>query len=83
MTPGKLKEILLANGWRTAPEHSDTGVDWYAYRTLNIPELGEVAIDCASNEKQPSLILRPWRIDRQGDIPWQSVEFCVTGFGCS
>lgn len=73
MTPDELKKALNAAGWRFAAEHSNTGVEWYAYKTL------EAAADCLCNEKPPSLTLKPWSIARPDDAPYQSVEFTVTG----
>jgi len=79
ITPETLKQTLAADGWRFAPEPHSTGVGWYAYRNLNVPELGEVVLDCTSNEKPPQVIIKPWEMERRGDTPYRSVEFSVAG----
>jgi hypothetical protein len=68
MTPHGLKETLITLGWQIGPEHSNTGVDWYAYQKL------DGAADCTSNEKPPGICITPWNL---GAI--HSVEFSVTG----
>jgi hypothetical protein len=74
MNASELKTELEKLGWQFAPNHFNTGVDWCAYISL------EGALDCASNEKPPSLFLTPWEIVPRGDGDvYRSVEFEVCG----
>lgn len=77
MTQNKLKEALQKLGWRIAPnpvpDHWNNA-DWYAWCT-NRPASWP---DCTSNEKPPSLIIKPFYFEMGGNHV-QTVEFGITG----
>ena len=68
----KLRDELIASGWRTERAAKDTGVGWYAWKRL------EGAVDCRCNDKPPSLVLTPYALTVNGKT-WYSSELDVTG----
>lgn len=75
MNPAELKLELEKLGWCCAATNRNTGIEWCAYTKL------PGALNCASNERPPSLILTPCEIIPQfADVPtYRSVEFEIRG----
>lgn len=74
MTPSELKTTLERLDWQFAPEHSNSGVDWYAYQRLSGVE------DCTSNERPPNLILVPHELLLPNlPEPYRTVTLSITG----
>lgn len=74
MDANELRAALEADGWRFGKALRATGVDWYAWRSL------DGAVNCACNDKPPPLVLQPYVLDHSG-IHHRSVEFEVIGEG--
>jgi hypothetical protein len=65
-----LREWLIAEGFRIAPDRSDGECNWYAYRPSGIP-----ARECECNPFKPSqIVVMPFERDGR-----ESVEVNVTG----
>lgn len=68
----RLRLALKSNGWHFGHPMTETGVSWYAWKRL------AGAVDCACNDKPPSLILTPYEMHLSASVV-SSVEFEVTG----
>lgn len=75
----KLREWLIAQGFRVAPDSlsRDNGCNWYAYRRSAIP-----ARECECNDgTSMQIVVRPFRLEH-ASAPggaWESAEVDVTG----
>jgi hypothetical protein len=72
MKTHELRSALQAAGWRIDNSPWIDGVAWYAWRRL------EGAVNCACNDKPPSLCLQAHEVWHDG-VSHRSVEFEVCG----
>jgi hypothetical protein len=75
----ELREWLIANGFRVAPDSlaRDRGCNWYAYRRSAI-----AARECECNDGKPmQIVVRPFWLkhDSAPGGAWESAEVDVTG----